>query len=147
MQTHTWHSNPCEWLKSNGICPVSLRIAFINATDRLRIRIWRRRKLRQLNEEWQRACVTDRCHDTSQIYKCVLTIFIIIICGMGRVYRKSTSMSQPAYWTIIPGHSTALYATHLQFDISANALEITAMQSPKWNIWRVVDCTWRIFIA
>jgi hypothetical protein len=30
---------------------------------------------------------------------------------------------------------------HVQFDISANALEIRAVQSPKCIVWYAVDCT------
>jgi hypothetical protein len=30
---------------------------------------------------------------------------------------------------------------HLQFDISANALEIRAVQSPKCIVWCAVNCT------
>jgi hypothetical protein len=37
--------------------------------------------------------------------------------------------------------STARYAIHLQFDISATALEIRAVRSPKCIVWCAVDCT------
>jgi hypothetical protein len=37
--------------------------------------------------------------------------------------------------------STARRAIHLEFDISANALEIRMVQSPKWNVWCAVNCT------
>jgi hypothetical protein len=35
--------------------------------------------------------------------------------------------------------STLRLATHLQFNISANALEIRAVQSPKRIVWCAVD--------
>jgi hypothetical protein len=38
--------------------------------------------------------------------------------------------------------STASNATHLQFDISANALEIRALQSPMCIIRCAADCTY-----
>jgi hypothetical protein len=37
--------------------------------------------------------------------------------------------------------STAHYGIHLQCDISDKALEIRALQSPKYETWCVVDCT------
>jgi hypothetical protein len=37
--------------------------------------------------------------------------------------------------------STARHATHLQFDINANALEIRAVHSPNCIVWCDVDCT------
>jgi hypothetical protein len=38
--------------------------------------------------------------------------------------------------------STARHAIHLQFFISANALEIRAVQSPKCIVWCAEDCTY-----
>jgi hypothetical protein len=37
--------------------------------------------------------------------------------------------------------STAGHAIHMQFDISANTLEIRAKQGPKCIVWCGVDCT------
>jgi hypothetical protein len=40
--------------------------------------------------------------------------------------------------------STVRHAIHMHFDISANALEIRVVQSPKCVDRRAVDCTLRI---
>jgi hypothetical protein len=37
--------------------------------------------------------------------------------------------------------STVRHAIHLQFNISANALDIRSVQSPKCIVWCAVDCT------
>jgi hypothetical protein len=37
--------------------------------------------------------------------------------------------------------STAPHVIHMQFDISAYAAEIGAVQSPKYIVWCPVDCT------
>jgi hypothetical protein len=42
---------------------------------------------------------------------------------------------------VLTVRSTASHAIHLQFDISANALDINAVLSPKCIVWCAVDCT------
>jgi hypothetical protein len=44
-------------------------------------------------------------------------------------------------WVVICIRSKARHAMHFQLDVSANALEIKAVQSLKCIIWCAVDCT------
>jgi hypothetical protein len=63
-------------------------------------------------------------------------------------YKKEYLLIWPRFFGIpnrLIVRSTARHALHLQFDISANALDIRVVQSPKCIVWCAVDCTYRTF--
>jgi hypothetical protein len=65
-----------------------------------------------------------------------------VLCIMDVCTKKSTlNIKNIVQKKILKVQSTACHAIHVLFNISSNALQIRALQSPKCIVWCAVDCT------
>jgi hypothetical protein len=67
-----------------------------------------------------------------------MVVWVYVLCVFTK---KSIFQYVHCRYQFLIVRSTARHAITLQLDISANALEIRVVQSPKCIVWCVVDCT------